>query len=197
MVCHPSVFKIIQFIMPKIFIETSRLVLRQWEQRDHEPYVQMNADTQVMEFFPSVLSPEESLAQIGRMSARIAQSGFGFFAVERKDNREFIGFTGLSYPGFESYFTPCVEIGWRLSRHNWGHGFATEAANASLEFGFNTLKLEEIYAFTSPLNLRSEQVMKRIGMQKAGEFSHPLIADGHILKQHILYRINRPERDLK
>lgn len=176
--------------MSETFIETSRLILRQWESGDQEPYVQMNADIEVMEFFPSVLTRQQSLSQIERISARISEDGFGFFAVQRKDNGQFIGFTGLSYPGFETYFTPCVEIGWRLSRMNWGHGYATEAANACLEFGFAALKLSEIYSFTSLLNLRSEQVMKNIGMKKAGEFAHPLIADGHPLKQHVLYRIS-------
>lgn len=117
------------------------------------------------------------------------QYGYGFFAVERKDNGEFIGFTGLTHPGFEAEFTPCVEIGWRLSKQNWGQGFATEAAMACLKFGFQELGLNEIYSFTSVHNLRSEQVMKKIGMIKEGYFEHPLMDDGHFLKQHVLYKI--------
>lgn len=175
--------------MSKIFLETPRLILRQWEQKDHEPYISLNADPEVMEFFPSVKTPAETLAQIKKISAYIDQHGYGFFAVERKDNHQFIGFAGICEPGFEAYFTPCIEIGWRLSKENWGQGFATEAALACLDFGFNKLNLNEIYSFTSIHNKPSEKVMQRIGMSKTGEFEHPSIADGHWLKRHIVYKI--------
>lgn len=175
--------------MKEIFIETPRLILRQWREADHEPFTQMNMDPDVMEFFPSVSNKETTLAQIERIYERIDQHGYGLFAVERKDNGQFIGFTGLSVPGFESYFTPCVEIGWRLNKANWNNGFATEAAKACLQFGFNTLKLKEIYSFTSVNNVRSENVMKKIGMTREGYFEHPLVEDGHILKKHVLYKI--------
>jgi len=174
--------------MSEIFIETPRLILRNWKETDYEPYIRLNMDKDVAEFFPSVSTKAETLAQIHRFMQHINQYNYGFFAVERRDNREFIGFTGLSHPRFESYFTPCVEIGWRLSKINWGQGFATEAAKACLEYGFNTLGLDEIYSFTVVLNKRSEQVMKKIGMVKQGLFDHPSVEDGHILKQHVLYK---------
>ena len=174
--------------MSMIFLETSRLILRQWEQKDHEAYIKLNADPEVMEFFPAVYTAEETLAQIGRLSGHINKYGYGFFAVERKDNHQFIGFTGLSHPGFESYFTPCVEIGWRLSKENWGQGFATEAASACLNFGLGTLDIKKIYSFTSVDNKRSEKVMKKIGMSHAGFFDHPSVASGHPLKPHVLYQ---------
>jgi RimJ/RimL family protein N-acetyltransferase len=178
-------------VMATVFIETPRLILRQWQESDHEPYIQLNADSAVMEFFPSVLTRDQTLAQIKRIADAIAGNGYGFFAVERKDTHEFIGFTGLSNPGFESHFTPCVEIGWRLSKANWNQGFATEAAGASLEFGFNTFGLAEIFSFTSVYNLRSEKVMKSIGMTHAGFFEHPLIEQGNNLKTHTIYKIMR------
>ena len=179
--------------MQSIIIETPRLILRQWEEKDHEPYINLNADPEVMEYFPSVKTPAETLTQIDRLSAYIDKNGYGFWAVERKDNNQFIGFTGICNPGFEAYFTPCIEIGWRLSKENWGQGFATEAAVASLDFGFKKLNLNEIYSFTSVHNYRSEKVMKRIGMDKDGEFDHPLIADGHWLKRHVAYKITSPK----
>jgi len=114
--------------MQEVFVETPRLILRQWKETDYRPFVQLNRDKDVMEFFPALKTREETLNQIEKFNDHIVKMGFGFFAVERKDNREFIGFTGLSHSGFQSYFTPCVEIGWRLSKANWGHGFATEAA---------------------------------------------------------------------
>jgi RimJ/RimL family protein N-acetyltransferase len=177
--------------MPTIFLETPRLILRSWQQSDEAPFIALNNDTEVMEYFPALLTSAETLAMISRMSDHIAQWGYGFFAVERKDNREFIGFTGLSHPRFESHFTPCVEIGWRLSRAHWGLGFATEGAQACIAFGLNTLKLPEIYSFTSVPNIRSQNVMKKIGMNNEGLFEHPMVDDGHFLKQHVLYKVNR------
>lgn len=141
-----------------------------------------------MEFFPSVKTEAETLEQIERIKNTIAKNGYGFFALERKDNQQFIGFTGLTHPGFESYFTPCIEIGWRLSKANWNMGFATEAAKACLDFGFNKLGVDEIYSFTAVLNVRSEQVMKKIGMVKEGLFDHPSVEGA--LKQHVLYKTN-------
>ena len=176
--------------MTDIFIETSRLILRQWKETDYEPYIELNMDTNVAEFFPSISTRAETIAQIERFTQHINKYGYGFFAVERKDNNEFIGFTGLSHPRFESYFTPCVEIGWRLSKANWGYGFATEAAKAFLEHGFNKLGLSEIYSFTAVHNARSERIMKKIGMIKQGVFDHPSIEEGHILKSHVLYKIS-------
>lgn len=176
--------------MTKVFIETPRLILRQWQESDHESYIKLNADPEVMKFFPSVKTPVETLAQIEKIAACIDQFGYGFFAVERKDNREFIGFTGMGDPGFKADFTPCIEIGWRLSKENWGQGYATEAALACLDFSFDKLGLDDIFSFTSIHNIRSEMVMQRIGMSKIGEFDHPLIADGHFLKRHAVYRIS-------
>lgn len=175
---------------PIIFMETPRLVLRQWIEDDYEPYIALNKDIDVMEFFPSVLTRDETIAQITRITNHIDQYGFGFFAVERKDNNQFIGFTGLAHVRFESFFTPCIEIGWRLSKINWGQKFATEAAKACLDFSFGDLGLNEIYSFTSILNKRSEKVMQKIGMQKIIEFDHPLIAAGDRLQRHVLYNVS-------
>ena len=175
-----------------IVIETPRLLLRQWKEADKTPYIMLNRDADVMEYFPSTLTETETLAQIERLSKHIDDYGYGFFAVERKDNHEYIGFTGLSHPRFESYFTPCVEIGWRLNRASWNNGFATEAAMACLNYGFTELGLDKIYAFTAVKNLRSEHVMKKIGMVKDGYFEHPSIGDGHALRRHVLYKVINP-----
>jgi RimJ/RimL family protein N-acetyltransferase len=147
-------------------IHTSRLILRQWQESDHEPYIAMNLDPEVMRYFPALQTREATIAQIERLQTFIEENGYGFFAMERKDTGEFIGFTGLSNPHFESFFTPCVEIGWRLARAHWGQGFAHEAARACLDFGFDELGLNEIYAFTSILNEPSMNVMRRIVCMK-------------------------------
>jgi RimJ/RimL family protein N-acetyltransferase len=175
-----------------VFIETERLLLRQWKEKDEAAYIQMNRDIAVMEFFPALLSPVQSIEHIRIQSAHIIQNGWGLFAIERKDNRSFIGFTGFATPNFKSFFTPCTEIGWRISKENWYAGFATEAAKACLVFGFTELGLNEVYSFTSIHNKKSERVMKKIGMQKAGEFDHPKVEKGHYLEKHVLYKIQAP-----
>jgi RimJ/RimL family protein N-acetyltransferase len=175
----------------RIFIETPRLLLREWLPQDEAPFIALNSDKEVMEFFPATFNAEETRHHIKRISTQINEKGYGWFAVERKDSHAFIGFTGLSHPGFESTFTPCTEIGWRLAKEHWGNGFATEAAKACLQFGFEQLGLDTIYSFTAIPNTRSENVMKKIGMQKAGTFLHPKLEEGHFLQEHVLYKISR------
>jgi ribosomal-protein-alanine N-acetyltransferase len=170
-------------------LTTPRLILRHWRDDDVEPFIKMNADAEVMRYFPSTQTPEETLTLIARIKAHFTDYGYGPFAVERKDNGRFIGFTGLFHPTFKSHFTPCVEIGWRLSKENWRQGFATEAAKACLQHGFTDIGLKEIYSFTAKLNLPSINVMKKTGMNYMGEFEHPNLADGHVLKTHVLYKI--------
>ena len=133
----------------------------------------------------------------GMMAARVIETlearGFGLWAVEVPGSIPFAGFVGLSIPRFEVHFTPCVEIGWRLAREAWGHGYATEGAEAALKHGFDVVGLPEIVSFTVPANLRSWRVMEKIGMRRdpADDFDHPLLPDGHRLKRHLLYRLTR------
>jgi RimJ/RimL family protein N-acetyltransferase len=175
-----------------IEFETERLCLRQWLVEDYEPFAALNADPRVMEFFPALLDRAASDFMADYCHSLIAERGWGFWAVERKDTREFIGFVGLHTPAPELPFSPCVEIGWRLAYQHWRRGFATEAAKASLRIGFDTLGLSEIVSFTVPQNLRSRAVMERIGMHNAHEnFEHPLVPNGHPLRLHCLYRLSR------
>lgn len=176
----------------RIFIATERLVLREWLPQDQPTYISMNQDPETMRFFPSLLTAEQSIAHMEQVKTLIHKKGYGLFAVERKDSNCFIGFTGFSHPGFEANFTPCVEIGWRLDKTQWGQGFATEAAKACLQFGFAMHGFAEVYAFTAIQNTRSEAVMKKSGMQKEGTFLHPKLENGHPLQKHVLYKINRP-----
>lgn len=168
-------------------IETPRLGLRDWKDNDTPLFVEMNMDKHVMEFFPSLLSEEDTLVMIKRIKKFIAKNNFGLWAAEIKQTKECIGFVGLSIPRFQTDFTPCIEIGWRLAHNYWGYGYATEAAVACLDYGLNNLKLDEIVSFTSILNTRSINVMKKIGMEYLKNFEHPLIEDGHRLKKHVLY----------
>ena len=172
---------------------TSRLRVRPWSDSDREPFAALNADPEVVEFLRAPLTREESDAFIDRVTDHIAEHGFGFWATETLDG-EFLGFVGLAIPSFEAHFTPCVEIGWRLARPAWGHGYATEAARACLAFAWDEVGADEVVSFTATTNRRSMAVMERIGMTRdpADDFDHPRVPEGNPLRRHVLYRIPRP-----
>lgn len=171
-------------------IETPRLLLREWRSSDREPFARMNSDPRVMEYFPALLSREQSDSLVDRVEAHFAQHGFGPFAAEVRESGGFAGFIGLSVPAFEARFTPCVEIGWRLDAAYWGRGLATEGARAVMNHGFETLELREIVSFTMPGNVRSRRVMEKLGMTRdpADDFDHPGMPAGHPMQRHVLYR---------
>ncbi len=174
-------------------IRTDRLILRRWRDDDLEPFARLNADPEVMEYLPGALDRAASDALVARIRTHFDQHGFGLWAVDVPGVASFVGYAGLAVPRFTVAFTPCVEVGWRLAREHWGHGYATEAARAALEFGFTTGGLDEIVSFTVPANVRSTAVMDRLGMthDPADDFDHPLLPDGHPLKRHVLYRLSR------
>jgi RimJ/RimL family protein N-acetyltransferase len=174
-------------------IETPRLILRGWRDADYEPFAALNADPEVMRHFPSLLSREESDGAANRLRLDIDDHGWGLWAVERKDDGAFMGFTGLQRPRPPHPLQDDVEIGWRLARWSWGHGYASEAARASLDFGFNELGLSRIVSFTIAANERSQAVMRRLGMTRAPEldFEHPAIPEGHPMRPHVVYVISR------
>lgn len=170
-----------------MYIFTSeRLGFRQWQNSDIPPFVAMNQDARVMRFFPNLLSAEETIDMVERIQTLITQRGYSWFAVDELSTGTFIGFIGLNHPRFESFFTPCLEIGWRLHPDFWHKGYATEGGNACLDFAFKVLQAEKIYSFTADSNTPSEQVMIRLGMTKVGEFLHPLVPN-HPLSNHVLY----------
>ncbi len=174
---------------------TKRLLLRRWCEQDRAPFAAMNADAQVMRHFPAPLTARESDALIANIEEHFERHGFGLWALESKTSGELLGFTGLCFVSFDAHFTPAVEVGWRLRRSAWGHGYASEAALASLAFGYEQLDVEEIVSFTSTRNERSRAVMERIGMTRdeAGDFAHPLVAAESPLAEHVLYRRARAE----
>ena len=171
-------------------LRTERLILRRWLSGDRKPFAAMNSDPEVMKHFPSVLSREASDEFADRIEKHFVTRGFGLWAVEIPGIASFAGFVGLAVPGFEAKFTPCVEIGWRLARAYWGHGYATEAASAALAFGFDELRLDQIVSFTVPGNARSRRVMEKLGMthDPCDDFEHPSLPEGHPLRRHVLYR---------
>jgi ribosomal-protein-alanine N-acetyltransferase len=168
-------------------------MLRRWLPQDLAPFAQLNADPEVMRFFPQPLTVTEVEALITRIETHFDRHGFGFWAVELRTTGDFIGCIELNIPTFDAPFTPTVEIGWRLARRFWGQGYATEGAIAALGFGFDVLNLWEIVAFTAQINQRSIAVMERIGMHRNPEddFDHPALPSGHHLQRHVLYRRSR------
>ena len=176
-------------------VRTERLLLREWRETDKVPYAVLNGDPVVMEHFPSTLTRQQSDEMVDRMAAAWDQRPFGLWAVERLDSHQFIGFVGLSLPGYQvDGVTPCVEVGWRLAKQHWGLGFAPEAARAALAYGFDAVELpaDEIVSFTTTENLKSQRVMQKIGMRRdpRRDFDHPLTPGWHG-QRHVLYCIDR------
>ena len=170
---------------------STRLGFRNWLATDFDAMAAINADPKVMEFFPAVATKEETTSFIHRMQRQLADKGFCYFAVDTLENSEFIGFIGLLEQTFEAPFTPCIDIGWRLSSNAWNKGFATEGAARCLEFAFQDLNLQKVVAVAPKINIRSEQVMKKIGMKKIGEFEHPLLRNCERLRDCVLYEKTR------
>src|SRR5690606_29831698 len=158
-----------------IVLETSRLILRDWQHSDLEPFCHLNADEEVMNFFPKALTTEQTMTLHQVIVTEFKEYGFGLYAVEVKETNEFIGFIGFHRATFDADFTPCVEIGWRLKKEAWGKGYATEGAKACLQYGFSNLGFNEVYSFTADINTPSKNVMKKIGLNFIKTFDHPKI----------------------
>jgi len=178
-----------------VIATTERLILRHWQHSDREPFSRMNADPRVMEFMPRLLSREESDALIDDIESHFRERGFGLCAAELRQEHSFVGYVGLAVPRFRGIFTPCVEIGWRLSAEYWGQGLATEGARGIARYAFGILGLKDLVSFTVPGNWRSRRVMEKLGMthNPADDFDHPNLPQGHSLCRHVLYRIRRTE----
>ncbi len=173
-------------------LRTDRLVMRRWRESDREPYAALNADPGVMRYFPATLSRVASDASVDRMEDLFDRQGFGLWALEVAATAEFIGFTGLNpmpdgVPGAGG-----MEVGWRLARDAWHHGYATEAATAAVDVAFNGVGLDRIWSMTAVLNRPSQAVMLRLGMTSYELFDHPALPPGHHLRRHIAYRLPRP-----
>jgi RimJ/RimL family protein N-acetyltransferase len=173
-------------------LRTSRLLLRPWRDADVAAFGELCADPQVMEFLRPLTEPGAAEAWAARAREHWEQHGFGQWVVEIPGEVGFIGVVGLATVAYQAHFTPAVEIAWRLARAYWGCGYASEAARAALDYGFDQLGLAEIVAVTVPANRRSRRVMERLGMRRApdDDFNHPNIPEGP-LKRHVLYRRRR------
>jgi ribosomal-protein-alanine N-acetyltransferase len=175
-----------------IYYETERLIIREWQQSDIAPFVSLNQDKDVTQFLIP-LNKQQTITLVSEFIQHFKQFGYTIYACELKLNRQFIGFVGL-WHRFDMPFSPCVEIGWRLSKKYWGQGLATEAAKKCLEIGFLEFNLDEIVSFCAKINIPSKQVMQKIGMVycEGGDFYHYKLTRDNPLSLHILYRIKKP-----
>ncbi len=169
-------------------LKSKRLGLRNWLPEDEAPFIEMCQDPEVMRFFPALSSKEETLDLINRLRLHFEKHGYTYFAVDVLETGEFIGFCGLAVQAWQSEFTPCVDMGWRLQQSAWGKGYATEAARACLDAAANIFGLQEVFTFAPDLNLPSQNVMKKIGLEYAGDFIHPAIADDNRFKTCVAYK---------
>ena len=179
-------------------LQTERLTLRQWQPSDYAIFAQMNADPEVMRYFPKLLSRKTNDIIANKCQQLIKDNGWGFWAVSLKDAVEnkshFIGMVGLNKIHADMPFAPGVEIGWRLHQDYWGQGYATEAARAALRFAFTELALDDVVAFTAVINEHSQLIMGRIGMTDTQQdFEHPMLDAEHPLAKHVLYKITKQQ----
>ena len=153
--------------MSQLSIKTDRLLLRRWRDDDVEPFAAMCGDPEVMRYIGSGATRARAQAQatIEAYESGWEERGFGLFAVERLEDRRFLGFTGLSEPSFLPEIMPAVEIGWRFARQSWGNGYASEAARAALDFGLRTRGLSEVVGIYQTENHASGRIMQKLGMR--------------------------------
>lgn len=176
----------------KTYLFTSdRLGFREWRDDDIALMAALNADEEVMEFFPSTQTEEQTRGMIARMRREFIGTGYCYFAVDRLDNGEFIGFIGFvndSLPVINGGKT-FVDFGWRLAKSAWNKGYATEGARRCIQYAFDTVGLPTLLAKAPVVNIRSQQVMIKAGMMKVTNFIHPKLVDNERLQECVLYEI--------
>ncbi|RLD19851.1 MAG: N-acetyltransferase [Bacteroidetes bacterium] len=177
--------------MKNYLFKSARLGFRNWLSSDLEALAAINADKEVMKFFPSTRNLQETWVFIERMQKQFDKKGYCYFAVDILETNELIGFIGLSEQNYDADFTPCIDIGWRLAKAAWNNGYATEGARRCLEFGFETLQLDKIYSIAPVVNTKSQQVMKKIGMRQVKTFDHPQLLDNDRLRKCLLYELKK------
>ncbi|WP_177168030.1 GNAT family N-acetyltransferase [Marininema mesophilum] len=178
-------------------METKRLVLGDWEPGDLALFTNLHQDPQAMKYFPKLYNEKEVAEMINRYKDHQESRGWSIFSLRLKENKQFIGCIGLLYRDFPAHFTPCVEIGWKISPMYWNQGYATEAAKKLLHKGFTDYGLTEIISFTVPQNVASRRVMEKIGLihDKEGDFQHTRLTKDHPLSWHVLYRLTKEQYD--
>jgi len=175
----------------KYIFKLERLGFRNWTNEDLEEFEKLNSDKEVMEHFPKKLSENEVVKFLDKLRKHFNEKGNTYYATEILETQEFIGMIGLAFQEYKTSFTPAVDIGWRLKRNAWGNGYATEGAKRCLEYAFDELDITKIISVCTIKNKKSENIMKKIGMTKIGEFNHPEMTNHPEYEKHFCYEINR------
>ena len=171
--------------------KSERLGFRNWKESDVKKLHKINSDEDIMEFFPSIPNLTQTNEFVEKMKIMYTENGYCYFSVDHLESQNFIGFIGIAIQNYESVVTPCTDIGWRLDKQYWNKGYATEGALRCLEYAFNDLKLKKIKSIAPEINLKSIEVMKKIGMKKITEFKHPLLKDYTRLEKCVCYEIDK------
>ena len=157
-------------------LRTERLLLRRWRPEDQDALVAINADPEVTKYLDGEADEEATANFLVKSDAHWARHDFGHFAVEGRQgpfDGQLLGFAGVAYPYFMPELAHRPELGWRLAREAWGHGFASEAAAAAREDAFERLRLAELISIIHPANRRSRRVAEKLGMTLEGEVARP------------------------
>ncbi|WP_235294803.1 GNAT family N-acetyltransferase [Portibacter lacus] len=172
---------------------SERLGFRLWKETDLKIYTELSSDPEVMRFFPQEFWLDERSAKlsISGFQKHYREYGFTYFAVDKLDTADFIGFIGVKTISYDAFFAPAVDIGWRLHKDFWGNGYATEGAKRTLAWFFENFDLDRIVSMTPEKNIPSENVMIKIGMNKIETFNHPLLVTEDPLSKHVLYEIKK------
>ena len=172
--------------MSEYLFKTERLGIRNWKKSDLPEFAKMGQDEEVMKYFPSLISEQQTIDFIARMQAQFEKDGYAYLPVEILENQEFIGMVGISDQKYDvklddsdRVLSEFVDIGWRLKTTAWGKGYATEGARGWMKYGFEKINLEAIYSVAPVINVASQNVMNKIGFEKVGEFNHPKIDNSH------------------
>ena len=173
--------------------KSDRLGFRNWSNKDLDVFAKLNSNKEVMEHFPNTLSKKEVGKFIEKLRSHFEKNGFTYYATEILETKELIGMIGLAYQEYKTEFTPAIDIGWRLKSSTWGKGYATEGAKKCLEYAFSELGINKIISVCTTKNKKSENVMKKIGMIKVGEFNHPEMINNPEYEKHYCYEIIKKE----
>ena len=176
--------------------KSERLGFRNWKTNDLIEFSKLNSDEDVMEHFPKPFTKVETADFITRLQNHYSEKGYTYFVTEILETGEFIGFIGMAFQDYACEFTPATDIGWRLKKNAWGKGYATEGAKACLDFGFKHLNLDRIISIFTEKNIKSEQVMKKIGMNRVGTFNHPKLKEYPNYERCICYGISKDSFNL-
>jgi RimJ/RimL family protein N-acetyltransferase len=170
-----------------------RVTLRPWRlPEDLEPLFAINGDPEVMRYFQNTHDRAESDAWGRRIAENFGDRSYGFWVLDLPEEG-MVGVVGLQPVAFDAPFTPAVEIGWRIATRMQRRGLAEEAARIALAHAFGPAGLPRVVAFTPPANEPSWRLMEKLGMRREGTFEHPRLPDGHALRLHLLYAVERAD----